>query len=208
MKPYLDFMRCIPAQRGYWRGPVLTLQKALRLHLHHWVAAWCHQPIVSFLAGETSLILTCSSTQPPSILYSAKIKDHSLYSFLKNPAGNNSFFCIRLSIGNSIISSAITDKQARVSFYKLQNSTSPKDECYLRFLKTHECLFSVIAREIILLLINNIKRKCPNKHFVLTTSHYASALILEFLRLKNSCLQKPWLKVLCTKFQHTLEFVL
>ena len=69
-------------------------------------------------------------------------------------------------------------------------------------------MFSVIAREIILLLINNIKRKCPNKHFVLTTSHYASALILEFLRLKNSCLQKPWLKVLCTKFQHTLEFVL
>ena len=63
-------------------------------------------------------------------------------------------------IGNSIISSAITDKQARVSFKKLQNSASPKDERYLRFLKTHECLFSVIAREIILLLINNIKRKC------------------------------------------------
>ena len=113
-----------------------------------------------------------------------------------------------LCIGNSIISSAITDKQARVSFKKLQNSASPKDERYLRFLKTHECLFSVIAREIILLLINNIKRKCSNKHFVLTTSHYASALILEFLRLKKSCLQKPWLKVLCTKFQHTLEFVL
>ena len=113
-----------------------------------------------------------------------------------------------ISIGNSIISSAITDKQARVSFKKLQNSASPKDERYLRFLKTHECLFSVIAREIILLLINNIKRKCSNKHFVLTTSDYASALILEFLRLKKSCLQKPWLKVLCTTFQHTLEFVL
>ena len=113
-----------------------------------------------------------------------------------------------ICIGNSIISSAITDKQARVSFKKLQNSASPKDERYLRFLKTHECLFSVIAREIIPLLINNIKRKCSNKHFVLTTSHYASALILEFLRLKKSCLQKPWLKVLCTKFQHTLEFVL
>ena len=109
------------------------------------------------------------------------------------------------SIGNSIISSAITDKQARVSFKKLQNSASPKDERYLRFLKTHECLFSVIAREIILLLINNIKRKCSNKHFVLTTSHYASA---QFLRLKKSCLQKPWLKVLCTKFQHSLKFVL
>ena len=115
---------------------------------------------------------------------------------------------IAVSIGNSIISSAITDKQARVSFKKLQNSASPKDERYLRFLKTHECLFSVIAREIILLLINNIKRKCSNKHFVLKTSHYASALILEFLRLKKSCLQKTWLKVLCTKFQHTLEFVL
>ena len=93
---------------------------------------------------------------------------------------------LHICIGNSIISSAITDKQARVSFKKLQNSASPKDERYLRFLKTHECLFSVIAREIILLLINNIKRKCSNKHFVLTTSHYASALILEFLRLKNA----------------------
>ena len=121
-----------------------------------------------------------------------------------HPVPFRHFVCI----GNSIISSAITDKQARVSFKKLQNSASPKDERYLRFLKTHECLFSVIAREIILLLINNIKRKCSNKHFVLTTSHYASALILEFLRLKKSCLQKPWLKVLCTKFQHTLEFVL
>ena len=87
---------------------------------------------------------------------------------------------LTISIGNRIISSAITDKQARVSFKKLQNSASPKDERYLRFLKTHECLFSVIAREIILLLINNIKRKCSNKHFVLTTSHYASALILNF----------------------------
>ena len=112
-------------------------------------------------------------------------------------------FIYSFCIGNSIISSAITDKQARVSFKKLQFLLQ-----YLRFLKTHECLFSVIAREIILLLINNIKRKCSNKHFVLTTSHYASALILEFLRLKKSCLQKPWLKVLCTKFQHTLEFVL
>ena len=89
------------------------------------------------------------------------------------------FLLLLFCIGNSIISSAITDKQARVSFKKLQNSASPKDERYLRFLKTHECLFSVIAREIILLLINNIKRKCSNKHFVLTTSHYASALILE-----------------------------
>ena len=95
---------------------------------------------------------------------------------------------ITISIGNSIILSAITDKQARVSFLKLQNSASPKDERYLRFLKTHECLFSVIAREIMLLLINNIKRRRSNKHFVLTTSHYASALILEFLRLNNSCL--------------------
>ena len=111
-------------------------------------------------------------------------------------------------IGNSIISSAITDKQARVGFKKLQNSASPKDERYLRFLKTHECLFSVIAREIVLLLINNIKRKCSNKHFVLTTSDYATALILKFLRLKKSCLQKPWLKVLCTTFQHNLEFIL
>ena len=38
-------------------------------------------------------------------------------------------YCNRdFSIGNSIISSAITDKQARVSFKKLQNSASPKDE--------------------------------------------------------------------------------
>ena len=81
-----------------------------------------------------------------------------------------------ISIGNSIISSAITDKQARVSF---------NGRALFAVFKTHECLFYVIAREIILLLINNIKRKCSNKHFVLTTSHYASALILEFLRLKD-----------------------
>ena len=76
------------------------------------------------------------------------------------------------------------------------------------FKNSRVLVFRIIAREIILLPINNIKRKCSNKHFVLTTSHYASALILEFLRLKKSCLQKPWLKVLCAKFQHTLEFVL
>jgi hypothetical protein len=34
-----------------------------------------------------------------------------------------------------MISCAIWIKRARVSFFKDQNSTSPKDECYLRSLK-------------------------------------------------------------------------
>ena len=45
---------------------------------------------------------------------------------------DTSFF----SIGNSIVSSAITDKNARVSFLKTaKNSASPKDERYLQSLK-------------------------------------------------------------------------
>ena len=35
---------------------------------------------------------------------------------------------------------------------------SPKDECYLRSLKTHECIFIQISRETMLLLINNLHK--------------------------------------------------
>ena len=58
-----------------------------------------------------------------------------------------SFWCTNLpifsvvSVGNSMVLSAITDKHARVSFFKdYQNSTTPKDECYLRSLKNSRML--------------------------------------------------------------------
>ena len=64
-------------------------------------------------------------------------------------------FCI----GNSTISSAIWKKKnthKRV-FQRPQNSTSPKDECYLWRLKNPWVrVFFQISREIMLLLINNV----------------------------------------------------
>ena len=72
------------------------------------------------------------------------------------------FYKWSLSIGNSIVSSAITDKHARVSFLKTaKNSASPQDERYLQsllFKKLTSACFPVIARETILLLVNDMLR--------------------------------------------------
>ena len=64
-----------------------------------------------------------------------------------------------LCIGSRIVSSAIWIKHARVGLKEHQNSTSPKDGCYLRSLKklTSAC-FIQILRETILLRINNIHK--------------------------------------------------
>ena len=62
-----------------------------------------------------------------------------------------------ISIGNSMVSSAIWEKHARVSFSKTHKMTSTKDECNLCvFEKLMSACFSQISREIILLLDNNL----------------------------------------------------
>jgi hypothetical protein len=62
---------------------------------------------------------------------------------------------------NSMVSSAIWKKTCTNEFLKDdQNCTNPKDECNLNWnlWKAHECMFLEIARETILLLINNIMK--------------------------------------------------
>lgn len=59
--------------KGYF-----ILRKVLKPHLHHLVAAWYRQPIVSSQVGEIARILICSSNQPSSILHSAGIKYYSI----------------------------------------------------------------------------------------------------------------------------------
>ena len=65
--------------------------------------------------------------------FEGQINNLNVYTlFFKGRTTFHGFF----SIGNSIVSSAITDEHARVSFLKTaKNSASPKDERYLHSLK-------------------------------------------------------------------------
>ena len=64
-----------------------------------------------------------------------------------------------LCIGSRIVSSAIWIKHARVGLKEHQNSTSPKDGCYLRSLKklTSACFIQILRETIYYVLIIYIK---------------------------------------------------
>ena len=59
-----------------------------------------------------------------------------------------------------MVSSATWEKHARVSFSKTYKSARVRrTSAICAFLKTHECMFSQISRETILLLDNNLFRE-------------------------------------------------
>ena len=72
---------------------------------------------------------------------------------------NNTIYIV-ICIGNSMVSRAIWKKHARVSFSKtIEIARVRRTSAIWRLWKTHECMFFQIARETILLLVNNIHEK-------------------------------------------------
>ena len=81
--------------------------------------------------------------------------------FLKKP-NHRLISCVKaLSIGNNIISSAIWRKYALVNVNKI--AWTRRASGIRNLWKIYECLSYQIAREIILLLVNNVHEKRPQK---------------------------------------------
>ena len=113
---------------------------------------------------------------PLCVSFPANNKTQRLYIFWYN-------ICTSISIGNSIVSSAIWKKHARVSFSKTTKTARVRRTSAIWCLwKTHEWMFFQIARETILLLINKIHEKIT--------------------RFDNSCVYSP------TPFKHCFHSLL
>ena len=95
-----------------------------------------------------------------------------------------------ISIGNSMVSSAIWKKHARVCFSKtIKTARVRRTSSIWDFWKTHECVFFQIARETLLLLINNIHDKImQNESYACVTWKIIySLLIVNIFTTKNIC---------------------